>query len=185
MHLHTFLNYLHAIPTTKLLYTLTNKLPQTLTNKLPQTLTNKLQTNMLPNKQAPKQASNKHAPKQTNSQQASNKHAPKQTNSQTSFKQTCSQTNKLPNKLQTNKLPNKQTPKQTNSSVYRVELWKNEVSYTALTMTQWLEVGFPASVHDLPAILAQRNKSKYFNTTHDNKYTIYLPYSHSATKVSI
>ena len=43
-------------------------------------------------------------------------------------------------------------------SVYRVELWKNEVSYTALTMTQWLEVGFPASVHDLPAILAQKNK---------------------------
>jgi hypothetical protein len=50
-----------------------------------------------------------------------------------------------------------QTPYQL--SVYRVELWKNEVSYTALTMTQWLEVGFPASVHDLPAILAQK-KSK-------------------------
>ena len=43
--------------------------------------------------------------------------------------------------------------------VYRVELWKNDVSYTDLTMTQWLEVGFPASVHDLPAILAQKNKS--------------------------
>ena len=42
-----------------------------------------------------------------------------------------------------------------NLSVYRVELWKNDVNYTALTMTQWLEVGFPASVHDLPAILAR------------------------------
>ena len=44
--------------------------------------------------------------------------------------------------------------------VYRVELWKNDVNYTALTMTQWLEVGFPASVHDLPAILAQKNKKR-------------------------
>ncbi|XP_063681159.1 uncharacterized protein LOC134816304 isoform X3 [Bolinopsis microptera] len=54
-------------------------------------------------------------------------------------------------------------------SVYRVELWKNEVSYTALTMTQWLEVGFPASVHDLPAILAQKKKRRKSVKTKDLK----------------